>query len=277
MRGGAGDPFDPSGSDESEPSGTVVLVWSMVAAVALFLAVVAWIYGLPRGAGPAETASGVRSELTTSALPSPSAAPALQPPAPAFEGGVGSYPPVEGAGDPEEVLRLSGEVSRLQVENAALRQTLSTLRLQMDGLSEKVARMEDRFGELTGSVDARRAAPPPAVVDPAPLPVDRQDTLALADPAPRRSATPFGLELGSFADLSAVKAAWRDLQRRQPGLFDGLDALATVRDRGGRTELLLVVGPVASAQEASERCERVEQAGISCLPAFYMGQALEVR
>ena len=60
-------------------------------------------------------------------------------------------------------------------------------------------------------------------------------------------------------------------------LFASLDPVATVRDRSGRTELLLVAGPFKSAADASEHCGKVEAAGLICQPAFYLGQPLAMR
>ena len=89
--------------------------------------------------------------------------------------------------------------------------------------------------------------------------------------------TRFGIELGTFTDLNSVKNAWRKLSQDHAALFASLDPVATVRDRSGRTELLLVAGPFKSAADASEHCGKVEAAGLICQPAFYLGQPLAMR
>nr|WP_246733988.1 SPOR domain-containing protein [Oharaeibacter diazotrophicus] len=173
---------------------------------------------------------------------------------------------------------VAGEVARLRVENAALRQSSDVLRNQLAILSERIERLEGKFGALTGSIDPAPAVPRlrPAETVP-PVTTTGRDvatTRATVTAAPR---TEFGIELGSYGDLTAVKAAWRRLLADKPDLFGDLEALATVRDRGGATELLLVAGPFTNAADAADRCTRVEDAGLACLPAFYLGQALAIR
>ncbi len=72
------------------------------------------------------------------------------------------------------------------------------------------------------------------------------DDLVPPDNSSQREAayTQFGMELGAYSDLTTLKTAWSDLVRQYPALFEGLDGLATIRDRGGRTELLLIRGPI---------------------------------
>lgn len=262
MRAGANDPFDPYGSETPEPSGFAVLVWSIVAAGALLLAVVALLYGVPElnasRSGPFEidmTPTG-SVDLEDGEIEIIAARPRAD-----------RIPDVVG-GVPAAVL------SHMEVENAGLRQTVDALRHQIDIMSERIARIENRFSELTGSIDpARMAAPPVRQITP---PADARLGL---DPAPesRPRQTPFGVELGAFEDLAGVRAAWRRFVTASPGLLADLEPVATVRDRGGQTELLLVAGPFQTAAEAAARCAAIEKADVACLPAFFVGQPLQIR
>lgn len=275
MKGGIPDPFDGRGSGASEPSGFAVLAWAGVAGFAVVMAVVAILYGLPdRNVPAAETARAMPEPDRFDPVRSPAIDPA--PIRPAVQPETSGRTDI--AGSVSAPADLEGEVARLRIENAALRQGADALRSQMEILAERMARLEDKYAELTGSIDRRapvppvRVAPAPAAPTVAPNAADRPRTAGEGT-----AQTRFGLELGAFSDLSALKAAWRRMLQQQPDLFADLEALATVRDRGGRTELLLVAGPFPNASDAAARCVQVEDAGMSCLPAFFLGQALAIR
>lgn len=276
MKGGVPDPFDDRDAAGPPPNGAVLVGWAAVAVAALMTAVVALVYGMPdRGPAPAPA-----PRTTAAPDPMPTGTVADRFPRPGDGLAVDSgRSDLAGSFDGRAADDLGAEIARLKIENAALRQTTDVLRNQLAILSERFDGLEAKFGALTGSVDPAPRAPSPAPAAPSVMP---QIDAGARDRAATRSTqvvshTQFGIELGSYQDLSAVKAAWRKLQAEQPGLFADLDALATVRDRGGAAELLLVAGPFDSADGAADRCDKVERAGIACLPAFYLGQALAVR
>ncbi|WP_139315246.1 SPOR domain-containing protein [Mongoliimonas terrestris] len=264
MRSGANDPFDPLGPEEGEPSGFVVLAWSALAAVALLMAMVAWQYGAPDRNVAARTLNDdatYADEITGSIDRI------------GVTSGRGDLSTTDPAGPDGEA-----DLGALKVENAGLRHTVEVLRGQMDGLSERVALLEERLGDLTGSVSApdKKSVRTTQITATPPVPVTNRDRAALASDPPV-SRTQFGVELGTYRDLASVQAGWRTLRSGKPELFGGLNPLATVRDRGGRTELLLVAGPFANAQAAADLCARATADGIACLPAFYLGQPLALR
>ena len=296
MRSGAPDRFDPNGHEESESAGYAVLIWSGVAAFALFLAVVAMTYGLPDRNTP-EALAVLRSDPLTprspvpidetlptgslgqpfdlgptpiplDALPTGQGGPMIpaNPSSPAPTAGSGS-----GVGDEEH-----RDIARLQVENAALRHTVDVMRNRLDLLTQRLQTMEDRFGEFTGSVDrqAVRPAPPAESSMVAATPPAAAIVPPNEDARPR---TPYGIELGTYPDLSSLKQGWRQLVADNPDLFARLTGVAGLRERNGQTELLLIAGPFPSATAASSYCEAVETAGRFCLPAFYVGQEIAVR
>ncbi|HUG63474.1 MAG TPA: hypothetical protein VMP03_16630 [Methylomirabilota bacterium] len=258
MRGGIHDPFDTDGSDPSEPSGAAVIVWSGVAAIALLFAVATLVYGLP--AKSRETTAAMASSPTGS-LPD------------------SIVPAIVGRSDfsmQAEAPDLSPDIADLRIENAALRQSLGATEARIGDLTERIAALESRLDSVTGSVAPMPARRPPGGVAAAPEGIALDpDGLTVEAPPVRRTA--YGVELGVFADLASVEVAWRDLVASAPGIFGDLDPVATLRDRGGRTELLLVAGPFPSATEAAARCTLAEQADIDCLPAFYVGQPLALR
>jgi hypothetical protein len=246
LRGGYTDPYNQGDFDPPEPGLATVLAWSGVAALALVIAFGALVFGLPAtpDTGPAADDGGVvaRSDFAMLAAP--------------------------GGSDQD--------LAALRIENAALRQSVQTLRSTVDGLTGRLGELELRFGSVTGSV-----TPPPKPVrtvsltpEPAP-PVEGSGPLPTDATGVRRTA--FGLELGVFADLGSARIAWRRMTELAPDVFADLEPVANVRDRDGRLELLLVAGPFATADDAAARCAQAEAQALACLPAFYVGQPLAVR
>ncbi|WP_181705633.1 hypothetical protein [Chthonobacter rhizosphaerae] len=265
MRGGANDPFDPLDPERGEPSGFVVLAWSGLAAFALLMAMVAWQYGAPDRNVVARTIAD-DAEITGS-----------------LSSGVERIGVASDRSDlPDALAAASGDLDAVRVENAGLRHTVEVMRGQIDALSERLKSLEDRFGDLTGSVSAppgsdKKVVRTTAVTATPSVPVTNRDRAALNPEAPPVTRTQFGVELGVYRDLASVQTSWRTLLAGRPELFDGLSPLATVRDRGGRTELLLVAGPFPNAAAAADLCAKATATGIGCLPAFYLGQPLALR
>ncbi len=263
MRGGNHDPFDADGFEVSEPGGVALVVWSSIAAVALLLAVTAVVYGLPDAADNDVAVAEVdQGEVATPVRPT------REPP---FSTHLSTRTDFAMRGDAPSP---DGSLARLEVENAALRHDLETIARRLSEVHERVAGLEDRLQSVTGSLPAR---PPergtaPGVGGPE-IPVAGAAGLSADAPLQRRTA--FAVELGAFGDLGSVEAAWRELVAGAPGLFADLRPLATIRDREGRTELLLVAGPFESAAEAADRCTAAAEAGYGCLPAFFIGQPID--
>ncbi len=283
MRSGAGDPFDDDGAGKPGPQPLVLAIWAGVAAVAVLAALIAVIVGgsppqQPVAVSPPPAAVQPAPQQPAPVTRAPSTvADRFRDAGPAMGGGRSDFVQADDGGAAED---LAGEIARLKIENAALRQTDDVLRNQIAILTERMDRLEERIGEFTGSIGGARPTPPRAPVFPSEtpmVPVTRSDAADTRRTEVGAARTEFGIELGTFEDLTAVRGAWRKLREEHPGLFADLDALATVRDRSGATELLLVAGPFRNAAEAAARCTKVEDAGMACLPAFYLGQALAIR
>jgi hypothetical protein len=274
VKSGRRNEYDYNGSEASEPNVFVLLIWFSVAGFALLFAMVALFYGVPDRNAPTQAVATGIDAITTGSLNAAN----WPPPVTVTPGGgrsdiAGTMSAGGVPGDAES------DIARLKVENVALRQALDQMRTQMDLMSDRVEQIETRIGDVTGSVSPDESADDNTsnqlTDELAPVVPDAQAAAQTQTNAVAH--TQFGVELGTFADLGAVKQAWRSMLRDHANLFDGLDALATVRDRNGRTELLLVAGPFKNAADAAEHCGKAEAAGVQCLPAFYLGQPLEIR
>lgn len=283
-RTGPLDDFD--GSDRSEPSVAILAIWFGIASIALIVAVAALFYGVPQRGHPdvAFTASEAMP-ITTASIGAGSAArrtatTSADAPFDMTDGGrsdiAGSFSAGSFSDDAATTLGLSRAIG----ETTALRQTVAQLRQQMDGLSERLSSLESKLDRMTGSVAQPREPmfvdkPDVAVTPSASLP---GSAAGGASASPQgRAPTGFGLELGSFDNVAAVRTSWRQLLQSYPNLFSGLDGLVSVRDRDGGTELRLIAGPFRSAADANEHCSKLEAAGIGCKPTFFLGQQLSLR
>lgn len=267
------------GSGMTDSGRFVLSIWVAIAGLAVLFAVVALVYGNP-----------IRNQT-----PVAQAAPPQRNPA-AYGGGAtlllgtptndsGTFAAAtSGRSDmvagPSRDADLVGELARIRTDNIALRQATELLRGQIDALSERLQKMESRFAEMTGSIGVPSAITPGSPISAASPAFDLAGVSATTSGSAGGTEAPytqFGMELGTYDDLTTLKRGWSDLVREYPALFEGLDGLATIRDRGGKTELLLVAGPFRNAADAAEHCSKVEAAGVRCLPAFFMGQELSTR
>ncbi len=253
-------------------SGSFALsVWFAIAGLAVLFALVALVYGNPvrdtsAAQQPRTSAYGGGATLLRGTATPDAASVATT-----------SSGRSDMVGAPARDADLTTELAKVRIENAALRQTTELLRGQIDSLSERITKLESHLSEMTGSIGAHSGVASKTAV-PLPPAAPSFDDLAPPDTSSQSDTayTQFGMELGTYGDLSTLKKAWSDLVRQYPALFEGLDGLATIRDRGGRTELLLIAGPFKNAAEAAERCGKAETSGLKCLPAFYLGQQLSM-
>lgn len=268
MTGGNDSRYDAAGPANATPGSFAVSIWTTIAVFALVFAALAWIYG---GGAPSDgrAVATVADPMATGSLP----------PRRIDDGSVGGRSDIAATTRPSDALA-AAEIARLKVENVALRQSIDQLRGQFDRVTERLDGLDARLSEMTGSITPGSAVnraqtffETPDVPPKATASAEPSDLPAAASTANTR----FGIELGTFTDLNSVKNAWRKLSQDHAALFASLDPVATVRDRSGRTELLLVAGPFKSAADASEHCGKVEAAGLICQPAFYLGQPLAMR
>ncbi len=252
-------------------------VWGCVAAAALLLAVVAGF----------TNAGAQRAALVLSSLNGAPASPAqtaqAQPP----------NQPVSRSLDSDFIVR-------------QLTQSVRALAEDRDRMAKRLAAVERNLDDMTGSIsqqiEAAKApsAPPPPVASwlataatplitvPGTLPPSGWDgaprpsstaPAAAAQPldaiAPAANAA-YGAEIGSASSIKALHARWAGIRSAHLQLLDGLTPVVSLREnpRSHKTELRLVVGPLANAAAAAQLCATLMAVQLSCLPTMFDGHNL---
>ena len=185
-----------------------------------------------------------------------------------------------------------------------LTQTVRGLADDRDRMMKRLAAMERNVDDMTGSISQqieaiKAASTPPAVpwlntASMAPIAAPetslpagwestpRPSSTAPADaqPKPDAAAAPataaYGAEIGSASSIKALHARWAGIRSAHLRILDGLTPVVAVREnpRSHRTELRLVVGPLADAAAAAQLCASLMAVRLSCLPTMFDGHNL---
>jgi len=256
-------------------------VWGCVAAAALLLAVVAGF----------TNAGAQRAALVLSSLngaPASSAQTAQAQP---------SNQPVSRSLDSDFIVR-------------QLTQSVRALADDRDRMAKRLAAVERNLDDMTGSISQQIEAakapstPPPPVAswlatattpfiavpgtlppsgwDAAPRPPSTASAAAAAAAAqPLDAIAPaanaaYGVEIGSASSIKALHARWAGIRSAHLQLLDGLTPVVSLREnpRSHKTELRLVVGPLANAAAAAQLCATLMAVQLSCLPTMFDGHNL---
>jgi hypothetical protein len=186
-----------------------------------------------------------------------------------------------------------------------LAQALRGLSEDRDRLTARLAAVEHNLDDMTGSIkseiEAAKASgaswpseQPPAPATPAAIaavaapvapapagistPVPLPPSSVAAEPTPAESpAAPtveYGADLGSGQSVSMLRVRWAAIFANHPEAFAGMVPVVAVRERSRRTELRLIVGPIASAEAAAHFCATLAPFKLPCRPSLYEGQRL---
>lgn len=129
------------------------------------------------------------------------------------------------------------------------------------------------LGSIQSYTSSASASRPAARVAAAP---SSPEATASVPPAPK----PTAVDLAMATNVNALRARWGALKTAQPTLLGGLKPLVATRNSAaqpGVMEFHLVAGPVADHDAAARLCAALASAHISCRPASYNGQSLELR
>lgn len=153
-------------------------------------------------------------------------------------------------------------------------------------LEQRVAQLEESYGDITASIPKRAAVPAPAGVNVAP-PADAAFKKAAEAAAGDEKSTgaltmtsrsQFGIELGTDQTMGGLRTRWVKLMEEFGMIMTGYEPLISASDSESGVTLHLVVGPFSNAQDAAEACVKLRAAGVStCAPVPYDGQRLALR
>jgi hypothetical protein len=92
-------------------------------------------------------------------------------------------------------------------------------------------------------------------------------------------AGPHGVDLGGAASLDRLRVLWNTVRSGQGQLFNGLYPVAHAREGNhrARPDIRLLVGPLATAEEAQKLCAVLIGSGQFCAPAVFHGQRMPLR
>jgi hypothetical protein len=185
-----------------------------------------------------------------------------------------------------------------------LAQTVRGLADDRDRMMKRLAAVERNVDDMTGSIgqqieavkaastspvvpwlNAASMAPisaletsPPAGWDSAPRPSPMAPAAAQPQPdaASPSSNAVYGAEIGTASSLKALHARWAGIRSTHLQILDGLSAVVALREnpRSHKTELRLVVGPLANAAVAAQLCASLTAVQLSCLPTMFDGHNL---
>ena len=255
-------------------------VWGCVAAAALLLAVLAAF-------------TDIGSQRAALVFAASNAAPAAHPQTPQTSQAVAQA----AAQAPSRSLDTEYVVRQLA-------QTVRGLADDRERMMKRLAAVERNVDDMTGSIsqqiEAVKAASTPPVVpwlNPASMaPISAPETSppagwelppraspmasAAGQPQPDAASSSgnaaYGAEIGSASSLKALHARWAGIRSTHLQILDGMSAVVALREnpRSHKTELRLVVGPLANAAVAAQLCASLIAVQLSCLPTMFDGHNL---
>ncbi|PLX39486.1 MAG: hypothetical protein C0606_02955 [Hyphomicrobiales bacterium] len=194
-----------------------------------------------------------------------------------------------------------------RTEPAPTRQPQTAIR-RVDRTNEQATMPSPNAGSIARRNGEQPAKPaklrideplPPIDAEPKPAPGDRtagkalprakpqtaaqQQAAAQTVPAPSSQAAPgtadaalsrseFGIDLGGFATMAALRKHWDAFAAEHPDLRDALEPRAGISEKDGTLEVRLIAGPFINAADAIVLCAKVGAKGAACQPALFSGQ-----
>ena len=177
----------------------------------------------------------------------------------------------------------TAQVTRSPEQDAEIKQFSDALaRLVADDSETKarLASVEQNVADVTGSIEkqieAAKDAPPPAPwPDGPPVPTTPASIAAVVAPA-LPLPMEYGIDIGSASSIQALRARWAGMRSAHRDLFHGLVPTVTLREtsRLNNPELRLVIGPLSSADAATELCASLTVYRLHCEPTIFSGEHL---
>jgi hypothetical protein len=187
------------------------------------------------------------------------------------------------ASDPAETRRLSEEVRSLVVDRDKVEARLAAVEHSMDDVTGSIAKRNKADAAAPGLWPGPETALPQTAAltgaasgaaRPADAPSPDGEE-APSQPAVGATSQPEqGVDIGNALSMQGLRARWAAVRSIHPRLFDGLRPVVTLRrvPRSNRSELHLVVGPLADAEAAARLCAALAVYRVPCRPAIFDGQ-----
>lgn len=158
---------------------------------------------------------------------------------------------------------LTDRMDRLERDMAALRIDYSILRPQIEqaigtnaGLKDRLARLEENLGTVTGSVTQAEANEDEG---------NAAEASGQAQLTQSANVPSYGLHLGSYRNRQTLNQDWTQLKSSYPDILGGLDLQIRNFDAGkDGTYQRLIAGPLANKATADKLCAEIKQKGTWC-------------
>lgn len=167
---------------------------------------------------------------------------------------------------------------------AALDQKLTQVRTERAGLEQRVALLEENYGDITASIPKRTPAPATLTAPPTNIANIKKATLDAAGDVNTQGGvtlstrSQFGIELGTDQSMGALRTRWVKLMEQFGTVMAGYEPVISASDSDKGVLLHLVVGPFSNAEEAAATCAKLRTSGLSiCAPVPYDGQRLALQ
>jgi hypothetical protein len=221
-----------------------LVVWGAATATAMLIAVLA-----SRGVVATQRASVAMSTLSGSAATQVRTIPVIRP------------PDADG-----ETRRLSDAVVELAADDNAIKSRLAAIEHDMSDVTGSIARQVQSAKSTVALAPWPDGPPVPAT------PAAIAAVIAPALPLPME----YGVDIGSALSIQGLRARWAGIRSAHPQLFNGLVPTVTLREipRSNSPELRLVLGPLTSADAATQLCSSLASYKLFCKPTIFAGQHL---
>ena len=184
--------------------------------------------------------------------------------------------------------RLNNNYYVLESKIGNLQHAITELDHHKSSLSNKVSRIEETLGSVTGALPTEKKksikAPlqekkplittivkkTPAQSSEIPLPILQKQQQAIIK-QPQLSHTQFALELGNYASIKQLKSAWARLSSKHSSALRPLKPRYITIVVNNQARYKLVSGPVRNALDAAKICYHLQQSKVSCQQTIYHG------
>jgi len=171
----------------------------------------------------------------------------------------------------ERLDRLERDLAEMRIQYSSVKPDLDQVAARSSALDQRLAAVEYAFGPATASISpAQRTqdtGSQKAPVALSPRTVFSSPAKTTPPPAPQATSISggWGAHLGSFRELQNARRGWQEIRAVNGDLVAGRKALALHFDMPANGSFQrVVIGPLASRDEATRLCNAFKQRGTPC-------------